>query len=396
MSNVTMLNPAGSHEWYYCHGSQVMQEGMPNDNYIIKQEVACRWVCENILKTYIKPNAELLTEADFMGKLAPNDVLVDSEMCQAAMMYVHDILTYCNETGLITSCHVEEQLDISSIYPGMKGTPCNWIYNAKNAELVIWHLEYGFGHVEAFENPQLMNYVAAILLYLNIDGQGDQFLTVKMRIVQPRSYHSNSSVREWLISAVGLRPHFNKLRHSAQQAMSGEGLCTPGLHCRHCVASYDCTAVTKTLYNYIDIVTGPVPMDLKGQSLVLEWQLLNRIEKLLKYRKSGIDAQLETSLQRGDHLAGAVLTKSYGNERWKKDVPVEKVLAMAKMYGADINKPDNLDTPNQSLVKIKQAAKKFKVKVEYSIIEKWTERPFKGYKVVEDDGTEAMKVFKGK
>lgn len=392
---IDMIRPSGSHEWYYCHGSQLMKQGKPpNDDDRTKEGTACHWVAQEILTAFTTPGSELKSSTDFVGDIAPNGVFIDEEMYQGAKFYVNEILKYCNESGLMRLIHIEELLNTEVIYPSSKGTPDCWVYNVKDAEIVLWDLKYGFSHVEVYENPAMMMYIAGILSALNIDGVADQFLTIRMVIVQPRSFHGHGPVREWKVTASDLRPYFNKLRHAAEQAMNGQGLCTPGLHCRDCLARHDCTALTKTLYNYIDVVTGPVPMALEGQNLVLEWQLLNRVSKLLEYRKSGIDGQIQASLENGDHLAGVKLEKSFGRERWRKDVPTEKVLAMAKVYGADISRPDNLDTPNQTLVKIKRAAKKFNVKIDKSLIEEWLETPFKGYKIVEDDGSEATKVFK--
>lgn len=390
-----MVRPSGSHEWFYCHGSQLIQQGQPQpDDTATEEGTACHWVAESILRSYVSLGAELLTASDFLGKMSPNNILVDEEMTQGAMMYVMEVLKYCNFTGLIRHVHVEEKIDTSCIYPGSGGTPDSWVYNPQTAELIIWDLKYGFGHVEAYMNPQLLMYIAGILVLLNIDGNADQYLTVKMCIVQPRSYHSNTSVRTWEATAAELRPYFNQLRHAAEQAMSGQGLCTPGLHCRHCKGRVPCPAMDKTLYNYIDVVTGPVPMDLKGQNLVLEWQLLNRIEKLLEYRKSAIDGQINATLESGERLAGVRLAETYGWEIWKKDTSVKNLLALGQTFGADISKPDNLDTPKQALVKIKRAAKKFKVKVDPDLLKPYTVTPFKGFKVVEDDGSEADKVFK--
>lgn len=391
-----MIRPSGSHEWYYCHGSQVMQEGIisPADD-ATEEGTAAHWVGESVLKSYITKNAEILGHSDFINKLSPNNILITDEIYYGAMTYVNEILNYCNETGLLQSLHVEEKLDISIIYPEMSGTPDCWVYNPNNVELIIWDLKFGYGHVEAYENPQLMIYIAGILQLLNIEGISDQLLTVKMIIVQPRSYHSDGNVREWVVKASELRGYFNKLTYAANQAMNGEGLCSPGIHCRHCTGRFKCTSFSKSVYNYLDVITSATPMELTGQNLVNEWKLLNRMLKLIEYRKSAIDSQVEASLQNGEFLPGARLNKSYGRERWKKDVPVNQLLNMAKMYGADISKPENLDTPNQSLVKIKAAAKKFNVKVDKSLIEQWIEKPFTGYKVVEDDGTEATKMFKG-
>lgn len=388
-----MIEPKGSHEWYYCAGSQVMQEGKP-DSDSVREKIACSWLAETILKSYTNHNDELKIYDDFIGELTPNNVVIDDEMFEAARLYVTDILKYCNVAGTLKSVKVESNLDIGMIYPGMKGKSDAYIWNSEDLEIIIWNLEYGYSHVEAYENPEIMNYIAAILKLHNLDGEILKMITVKMRIIQPRSFHGDEQISEWEIMASQLTPYFNKLRDAAQQAMSGEGLCIPGLHCHYCKGRNNCSAITKTLYNYIDVIQGPVPMNLEGNNLVLEWQLMNRMTKMLKYRKSAIDAQLKAELQNGEHLPGALLEKHFGNLAWKKEVSTQQVLSIVDMLGVDIRKPDNLDTPTQALTKIKKFAKESKIKIDPKLLDRWTIRPFTGFKVVEDDGSKANKIFK--
>lgn len=389
------VRPSGGHEWFYCWGSQFMQDGLPNDDSDATREgIACHWLGEQIIIPYTKSDLELKSESDFVDTLAPNDVLIDKEMWQAAVDYVTDILGYCNQTGLMRSIHVEEKLNIDTIYPGMVGTPDAYIWNADNLELILWDLKYGYGEVSAFENPQMMIYIAAILVKLNLEGEILKMITVKMRIVQPRSYHSAGPIREWVITAEELTPYFNKLRIAAIEAMSGKAMCSPGMHCRHCRGRFRCDAFQSTTYNVIDIIKGPNYVELSGNNLALELKLLKRYSKMMEYRLNAIEAQVESEIKGGTALPGYRLAETYGRERWKKATPIKQVLMMTDTMGVDIRKPDNLDTPKQALAKFTKKANQLKVSLDDSVIKQYTETPFTGYKVIEDDGSYIREAFK--
>ena len=391
-----IVRPSGSHEWSFCGGSQFMQKDQPNDDSDATREgTAAHWVGSEILLSYITPDVELKTSLDFKDQLAPNDVFIDEEMIQGAVDYVTDVLQYCNETGSMRMLHVEEKLNIDSIYPGMLGTPDCWVYNATGAELVVWDFKYGYGHVEAFENPQLMIYVAGILELLGIDGLSSQWLTIKMRIFQPRSYHGKGPIREWKVKASDLRGYFNQLRTAAALAMSGEGKCTPGLHCKHC-ARHICPALQGTNYNVIDVISNALPVELTGNNLALELKLLRRASKLVEFRLSAIESQVENVLSSGKILPGFMLEKKYGNKRWKKNTPIADVLAFTDAFGIDIRKPDNLDTPTQAIAKVKKTAKEMGITLDASVINNYTEIPYKGLKVVESDVDEFFRQSFGK
>jgi len=197
-----LLRPSGSHEWHYCKASHVMQEGLPNDESDAAREgTAAHWVAEQMLSSYVKPGAVIKTPDDFIGTLSPNDVFIDEEMTDGAMIYVNDILNYCNNTGLLQHLHIEEKMNLDNIYSGMSGTPDCWVYHAKEHEIVIWDFKYGHGFVDAFENPQLIIYASGVIEQSMTDPNNSSWLKVKMRIVQPRCYSGDGVVREWMIHA---------------------------------------------------------------------------------------------------------------------------------------------------------------------------------------------------
>jgi hypothetical protein len=390
-----ILRPSGSLIWSKCTGSHFMQDGLPDDESDAAREgTAAHWLGgDKILKSYVTPGAEILVPGEFLDQLAPNDVLIDQEMIQGVTDYVTDVLGYLNKTGLMQSTHVEESVNLDHIYPGMSGTPDCWIHNTNDAEIVIYDFKYGHGHVEVFENTQLMIYASGILNQLGINGSNDHLITVRLRIFQPRSYHSSGPMREWVINGSDLRGYINQIKAKANEAMSGNGSCNTGNHCKHCTARFNCEALTKTVYNSIDVITGINRLDLNGNNLGLELKLLNRISKLIEFRRDAIESQVKAVLESGEMIPGFIPVDTFSRLKWKKDTPVEQVLMMADLMGVDIRKPDNLDTPTQALAKIKKKAKESDVKLDDNIIKSYTEKTFTGVKIIEDDGSYLRQAF---
>ncbi len=389
MENITAL---GAREWFYCSGSQAMQEDEPDTSTMTSDNKACRWLAGEILDLYVS-NKKLKFDEDFIGKLTPNDVLIDDEMYEAAKLYVTDILKHCNTNGLLRNVIINKTVNLDSIYPGLKGTPDAWLYDKKSGEITIWSFSYEYGHVDVVENPELLCYALGIVLQKRFGDIDELYTIINFRSIQPRSFHSDGPVREWIISAVSLKEFFTRLQDAAHIAMNGTGQCSTGTHCRYCKGRYKCSALSQTVYNAIDVVTGINPETLTGNNLSVELKLLKRIEKLLTYRLSAIEKQVETALKKGAALGGFMLKQGYGRKRWIKDISTSEVVMMGDLMGVDLRKPDNIDTPTQALSKLNKKAKEKGSKFDASIVEQYFETPKTGLKVIEDDGKLAKQVF---
>lgn len=388
------LTAIGAREWFFCEGSQPLQEGEPDNSDRTRDNIACHWLANEILASYITPNTELKSADEYNDTLAPNDVLIDDEMIEAAKTYVTDILMYNNQTGLMRSTKLDEEVNLDEFCPGMTGVIDANVFNPKTAEVVIWLLKYEYGHIEVLENPELMLYAWEIMEKMGIDGIADQSLTITFRLIQPRSFHHEGPIRTWQVNGSDLRPFFNQLKLSAAIAMKGTGKCTTGTHCRYCRGTHKCSALLKTVYNAIDVVTGPFPVELKGSNLSVQLKLLRRISELLKYQLAGVETQVERDLLKGDALPGYKIVQGYGRKRWRKDTDTAEVLMMGDCMGVELRKPDNLDTPTQAIAKFKKLAKSQKVEYDEKLIKQYFETPKTKLKVVEDDGKLAQQVFR--
>ena len=187
---IAIARPSGSHQWTVCTGSHKMQQDIISSSSSAAADAGtlAHEVATQLFNFYLV-EGEFLSDSDLI-KIEG----VTAEMIDSARLYVHDVIDYCNTHGLIKSLHVEEKLNLDCIYPGMSGTPDSWVFNETDNTLVVWDLKYGFGLVDEYENPQLIIYAAGIISLLKLIN-----VKVKLKIVQPRAYHPDGSIREWTL-----------------------------------------------------------------------------------------------------------------------------------------------------------------------------------------------------
>ena len=379
--------PSGAHQWSICSGSLIMQDAYPEDEESLaaREGTACHWLAEQLVTCHKNNNRPPPTKDEMVGQLTPTNVVIDEEMWQGASDYVENILTTLGDD--IGSLRIEETVLLDNIYKGMSGTPDAWYFDPIKKVLWVWDLKYGYGIVEPFENPQLIIYVSGILAILKLQGVPDTQIKVVMKIVQPRAYHHEGTIREWYMEASALRPYFNKLHHASHEAMGKNTRCITGNHCRYCTATHSCKALQYTIYNTIDVLTMSVPSELDGDNLGFELSLLKRASKLIDYRLAGIESQVVAELSKGVRVPGWGVQPKLGRKRWKADIPQSEVIMMGDLMGVDLRKPVTLDTPTQAIAKLK------KEKVNIDVIKEYSEIPRNGFKLEIDDGTKARKAF---
>lgn len=377
---MTPPRPSGSHQWSVCHGSHKMQCNIPSTapSTAAEEGTAIHWIAEQMLRWYIT-QLPLKLPSDFVNQLSPNDVLITQEMYNAADLYVTDILKSIKTGVIIPDLHVEELIDLDIIYPKMKGTADCWLYNKQANHLTVWDLKGGHGLVEVIKNPQLMIYAAGIIDHLGVSD-----VNITFKIVQPRAYHPLGAVRKWQITSKHLNPLIADISEAAHIAMGDDPQCIAGTHCRYCTARHSCRSLYGTVYNAIDVITDAVPVDLQGAALSNELKLLRRISKLVDYRKTAIEAQVESELKKGGTIPHFMIQKKMGRKRWSNKDTQDQITAVGDMLGIELRKPTELLTPTQAINK----------GVDEAVINLYSETPITGISVVEDNFELAKEAFK--
>lgn len=349
MSHAT-LAPSSAPIWGNCAGSVKAQQGRPNPETPQSREgTAAHWVMAEVLLNFTGRQSGPLICDDYVGKTAPNGVVIDDKMAQGAQVIVDDVLKVCQQHGALQSLLIEQRVAMPRIHPENWGTLDVSLYLPAIGWLFVWDYKHGHRPVEAEANEQLIDYVEGLTEMHRIDGATDQATTVCIRIVQPFAYSANGPIDEWVVRLSDLRGAFNLLSAKAYEAMSDAPTMSAGLWCRDCLAVRDCAVGRKYVYGLIDTVNAPFAIDsMTSADLAAERLILREGFGVLKARLEAIEEDLYYRITQGDVTSGLVLETKPGNLEFT--VPEPQAAAFAMQFGVDISKPGVM-TPTQSIAK---------------------------------------------
>lgn len=369
------LRPSAAAQWLECPGSVSMSEQFPDEEgEAARAGTASHWAAYTALTNggYLPP----------AGTPAPNGVILDMEMIDAAYVYVKAVKSTINTS--LTFC--ERQMMIPKIHPECGGTPDYWFYNPREKELHIWDFKYGWITIEAWENMQAICYTAGAL---DITAQSlkmpyglfDQETTVVIHIVQPRPFHVAGPIREWRVNAADLRGYFNRLAQSANEALGPNPQIKTGKWCKYCAARHACPAAQKAALGAIEYLEFASTCVLSPSALAIELRTMQRAADQIKFRLTGLEEQAIGLLKSGEMVPGYGLKQGYGRQTWTK--PVSEILALGQLMGKDLAKPTEVITPSQ--------AKKLGIPTD--LINAYSHTSEKGLELVQSDKSLASMAF---
>jgi hypothetical protein len=311
------LSFSSAARWVQCPGSVLLNEQYPETETTdaAEEDTRAAALAAQILTTgEVKPDVDL----EMFGRLKP---------------YLDSVLPGQLFPG---GLHVEETIFAGSIHAHCSGTPDAWALHAESKTAYVWDLKYGYGHVEVFENWQLLAESSAILDL--IDGDHDPHLwRFVLRIVQPRAFHRDGPIRTWAISAGELTGYVRKMREAAEEAMGNDPRTVVGPACKHCSARHVCKAAQIAAIDYAEMADDATPLELTPEALSHEMRLLRRGAKMIEARLSGLEAQAMATIRRGESVPGFSVEHGQGREFWTK--PAEEVIALGALMGVDLAKP---------------------------------------------------------
>ena len=364
MSAHAYLPPSGAGAWVKCAFWPTMNARYPELESTPQsmEGTAAHWVA-----------SEMMEGRDVVvGQVSPEGYVIDEEMLESAWLYCTDIDSVSGKP------FIEQRVEIPYVHERNWGTPDCYKYNLSENRLTVWDYKYGYGHVEVYENWQLIDYACGILS--DLLGTEDQWLTVDLRVVQPRSFHRDGPVRSWVVKAIDLRAHFNILKNAAGKASLPEPESLAGLHCGYCPGRHACSTLQKAALNIVDRASIGVAIDLDPTSLGLELRNLNRAAKILQARITGLEAEVEAKLRRGERVPYFELQQNLDRLKWINSA--QEVFALGDMMGVDLRKPQEPITPTQ--------AKKL---IDESVINVYSERPKGAMKLIAVNELTARKIF---
>lgn len=268
--------------------------------------------------------ASLLTTGVYITT-ATNGVEITREMEQAAEWYAGEVGRAMDD-GL---CDIELKVACPKIHPDCYGTLDAYGYD-KSGALVLADLKTGYTPVEAYENWQLITYAAALP-----GATSFRFLILQSA--------PTPTIREWVATADQLQPYWDRLRAAAAEALSPNPRTVTGSHCKYCSGRHACAAArSMSLWGFEQALSH---RELQGEELSTELAIMYAAQEAIKFRLTGLEAQVIATLQTGGRVPGWSLEFTQGRVKWT--VPEADAVATAAIYGVDISKPAAL-TPLQA------------------------------------------------
>ena len=323
------LSPSSAGQWVHCPGSVSMRACFPETgrSQAAEEGTACHWVGSEVL---------LGRGTDpFEGRVAPNNVVITTEMVDAAKVYVGAVRSLVPLTAKIT---VEEKLVIKQIHENCYGTPDCWFFNVGQNELHIWDLKYGYGIVEPVENWQLICYAIGAL-----GKVANRNTKITVHIVQPRVPHPMGYDRTWCFMGEELCEYADQLKNAALKALSATPGVVSGDHCRYCSALHACPAARKAALYACDYSDRAIPAKLSPEGMGVDLMILRKAETRLKSMISAREGQIIATQKAGINVPGWAQKHGKGRIIWDK--PVEEVLALGEIMGIDLKAPEKAITP---------------------------------------------------
>lgn len=346
----SIIAPSSAHIWGKpngCTGYVRMAATYPDteDSQAAKEGTAAHEIGEILITMGTQEN-HTVVEKDvreaLIGKLATNGEVFTEEMFNSAWVYANEVIRefrFRPEAVFAT----EHKIKAPAIHGKSFGTIDAYLYGEKCRRLIVWDYKHGYGVVEAYENWQAINYIAGLLDEL----QPATELIVDIRIVQPRAFHEEGTIRTWVTSATDLRNRINTLSNNAHKALGDNPTTKTGEHCRYCEALHACPVALKAGIQLYELAGKPLPVELNPQGLGLQLSIVQRARKQLEYLESAYEEQIKSLIRGGANVPGWSLETKLGRAKW--DRSIAEVAQMGDMMGKNLYRPLELITPAQAI-----------------------------------------------
>ena len=392
MTGHALLAPSSAPQWGNCSGSLRAQADRPShDSQETREGTAAHWVGSEVLLNRQSaargmPGRGPLECAEFLGKTAPNGVVIDAKMVEGPEIYVADVSAVCERFGVWHLLRVEKRVYMPRIHPENHGTPDAWVLLPDGSVLFLWDYKHGHRQNPAEGHLQLVNYAEGVCQETGIDGMADQRIRLVVRIVQPFCYSAGGAIDEWSVPLSDLRPYWNRLAAKAWEALNRPTL-TSGPWCRDCRAVGDCVAAKQTGYNLITVIDVPYAMDkMDLPALAVEREQLETALTVAKARFEAIEDELQHRIAAGEVGSGLAIEVGYGRLGWT--VPPAQAVAVAAQFGVDASTPGVI-TPTET---IKAAPVEVREMLRQTL-KNFTRRPPGKAKLVPLEGTRSARAF---
>lgn len=333
-----------------CNGSQLLPKleyGEPNRE-VADEGDAIHWLIEQV-------HGGHFSAEELIDRKAPNGVYITPDMVEHASQFLSD----AGRNGAVEAVtnHAGNGWEIRG--------RCDY-YKLDNTTLDVWDFKYGWKIVEPEMNWTLISHAIGLV----IGGSVATPQQIRFRIYQPRPYHRDGQVREWVIDYTKLFELYQQIDATLNNPTDQ---CVTGSHCYKCPSMTVCQANQVASMNSIDVAYRAFQSDVSNESLSYILTEIDRASEALKQAKDAYSDMAVSLLKKGQSIPDYSIESGKGQTRWKEGMTPEIVQMLT---GVDVSKKA-LITPNQAK----------KAGVDEQTIEGLTERPNTGFKLVKVDGS---------
>lgn len=281
--------------------------------------------------------AHWLAQEAYEGRININDVREDIRAYNGVMITV-----FMFE-------HVREYL--LNLYPGQMEADTSWgvdgvykingrtdhiAYDAQADELYDDDLKYGFSLVEPEMNWTLISHAIGWCIANNhVPAR------IRLRIHQPRPYHPNGHMREWVITGQQL---IDLQARIDATLTNPDDILRTGPHCYKCSKLGNCPAARQANMNAVDVQMHAFTDQLDNAALADELTLVEHGFKMLEKRRDALKDMARHRREHGQVIPGFELERTYSNKSWHKWMTPEMA---AVLLGRDLSVP-KLPTPAEA------------------------------------------------
>ena len=122
------IQPHNANQVVLCPGSVLMRiqnpppdTGNDSHNQDKLEGIAFHQVTEMILKAFSEPDGSLVSESNIVGTMSKDNIVITSDIYDAALDFANDVLKFCNTTGTLRKMNIEQKIDMDHLFPGVYG-----------------------------------------------------------------------------------------------------------------------------------------------------------------------------------------------------------------------------------------------------------------------------------
>ncbi len=329
-----------------------------------REGTCAAWVAECCINDDIAP-------WDFVDETHENGWIVDRDMARHLEPYV--AMARGRDEYRAECFH---SVDISGITNA--GTSDLWSTKTDRV-FCVDDLKYGFETIEP------MSWQIADYMMLAHDAGANFHNGVQLGIYQPRALHRDGPYRTIFYSYDQAMSVINTVLNRIREisVTLADPLASAGSHCDHCLKANGCEALTHSVYRLYSALESRAYDVPTGQQLSDEFDLMERMTKLLKARKSAVRAEIEGRLGAGQYVPGMVRERRQGKAKFNDNLNADMIRFLT---GVDATEAMKLCTPAE----LKRRG------VPADLVDDLTHNPYTGHELIRVTSDHIRKQFERK